>query len=92
MQDLILETNSVKEAIGEIVAGKLSYYKNTLQLDVDENKIYQEVKSEARNSLRIIMANYKPNALKVMCHAHVQLFKRIYKKIVVNEVQLEKIR
>ena len=40
MQQMILETNSVKEAIGTIVADKLAYYKNTLQLDVDENKIY----------------------------------------------------
>lgn len=40
MENLVLETGSVKEAIGEIVAGKLAYYKNTLQLDVDENKIY----------------------------------------------------
>lgn len=46
MQDLILETDSVKEAIANIVAEKLAYYKNTLQLDVDENKIYQEVRKD----------------------------------------------
>ena len=40
MQQMILETDSVKESIGAIVADKLAYYKNTLQLDVDENKIY----------------------------------------------------
>lgn len=38
------------------------------------------------------MANYQPNALRVMCHAHVYLFKRIYDKIVVNEAQLDRIR
>ena len=40
MKRLVLETDSVKEAIGEIVAKKLNYYRNTLQLEVDENKIY----------------------------------------------------
>ena len=38
------------------------------------------------------MANYQPNALRVMCQAHVYLFKRIYDKIVVNEIQLDRIR
>ena len=92
MQQMVLETDSVKEAIGAIVADKLAYYKNTLQLDVDENKIYQEVKNDARKSLNVIMANYQPNALRVMCQAHVYLFKRIYEKIVVNEAQLDRIR
>lgn len=40
MKRMVLETNSVKEAIGEIVASKLAYYKNTLNFSVDENKIY----------------------------------------------------
>ena len=44
MERLVLETASVQEAIGEIVAKKLEYYKNTLQLEIDENAIYQEVK------------------------------------------------
>ena len=44
MKRLVLETDSVKEAIGDIVANKLNYYKNTLQLEVDENKIYQDVR------------------------------------------------
>ena len=30
MQQMILETDSVKESIGAIVADKLAYYKNTL--------------------------------------------------------------
>ena len=30
MQQIILETDSVKESIGTIVADKLAYYKNTL--------------------------------------------------------------
>lgn len=30
IQQIILETDSVKEAIGDIVSTKLSYYKNTL--------------------------------------------------------------
>ena len=30
MQQIILETDSVKESIGAIVADKLAYYKNTL--------------------------------------------------------------
>lgn len=71
MEKVVLATDSVKEAIGDIVATKLAYYKNTLQLDVDENKIYQETLKEASNSLRVIMANYNSNALRVMCHVHV---------------------
>ncbi len=58
MMRIVLETNSVKEAIAEIVADKLSYYKHTLKLDVDENAIYQDVRKEASNSLTVIMANY----------------------------------
>ena len=58
MERLVLETDSVKEAIAEIVATKLAYYKNTLQLDVDEHKIYQEVRKAASTSLNVIMANY----------------------------------
>ena len=63
---IVLETDSVKEAIAEIVAEKLAYYKHTLKLDVDENSIYQDVRKEASSSLSVIMANYQPNALKVM--------------------------
>jgi len=40
MRRMVLETHSVKEAIGEIVAQKLAYYKNTLNFAIDENKIY----------------------------------------------------
>lgn len=58
MQQMVLDTESVKEALGVIVAEKLNYYKNTLQLDVDENKIYQEVRNDAQKSLNVIMANY----------------------------------
>ena len=58
MKRMVLETDSVKEAIGEIVASKLAYYKNTLNFEVDENKIYQEVKQEASNSMDVIMADY----------------------------------
>ena len=85
MQRMILETDSVKEAIGNIVADKLAYYKNTLQLDVDENKIYQEVRQEALKSLNVVMADYQPYALKSLATSLVSLFKRIYTKIIVNE-------
>ena len=88
MKRMVLETNSVKEAIGEIVASKLAYYKNTLNFEVDENKIYQDVKKEASSSMDVIMADYNPGALKTMCHSLTTIFKRIYEKIVVNEKQL----
>lgn len=58
IKKLVLETTSVRDAMAEIVATKLSYYKNSLKLDVDENKIYQDVYKEASNSLWVIMANH----------------------------------
>lgn len=42
--------------------------------------------------MNVIMANYTPNALRVMAHVHTYLFKRIYDKIIVNEHQLDRIR
>jgi len=58
MQRMVLETDSVKEAIAEIVAKKLAYYKQTLNLEVDEHKIYSEVRKEASDSMKVIMADY----------------------------------
>ena len=55
---MVLETDSVKEAIAEIVAKKLAYYKNTLNLEVDEHKIYTDVRNEAIASMKVIMADY----------------------------------
>ena len=81
----MLETDSVKEAIAEIVAKKLAYYKNTLNLEVDEHKIYTDVRNEAIASMKVIMADYQPNAVKTMCQSLTGIFKRIYEKIVLNE-------
>lgn len=58
MMRMVLETDSVKEAIAEIVAKKLQYYKNTLNFEIDESHIYQEVRKEATDSMKIIMADY----------------------------------
>jgi len=58
MQRMVLETDSVKEAMAEIVAKKLAYYKNTLNLEVDEHKIYSDVRKEAVDSMKVIMADY----------------------------------
>lgn len=58
IKKLVLETPAVSEAMATIVATKLDYYKNSLKLDVDENKIYQEVYKEASQSLWVIMANF----------------------------------
>ena len=71
--------------MGDIISSKLAYYKNTLKLDVDENKIYQDVRNEAAGSLRVIMANFNSNALKTICSPLIKIFKRIYSQIIVNE-------
>ena len=47
MRKIILGKDSVKEAIADIVKEKLLYYRNTLQLDMDENKIYIDVEKQA---------------------------------------------
>ena len=47
MKRIILSKDSVKEAIASIVKEKLIYYRNTLQLEMDENKIYTEVEKQA---------------------------------------------
>lgn len=92
MANLILNTTSVKEAMAEIAATKLDYYKNTLKLDADEDKIYKEVESDARQSLGKIMADFRSYALKTICTLTVSVFQRIYSKIVVNEQMLKKLR
>jgi glycerol-3-phosphate O-acyltransferase len=92
MKKILLETTSVKEAMGELIAKKLAYYKNTLKLDVDENNIYKEIRKEASDSIGVIMADFNPTSLKIMATSMVSIFKRIYTKIVVNETQVEKIR
>lgn len=63
MQKLVLGKESVKEAMAEIVKEKLSYYRGTLQMEADENKIYGEVEKDAIKSLNIIMSNYNHKAL-----------------------------
>lgn len=63
MQRLILNKESVKEAMAGIVRDKIQYYRGTLQMDVDESSIYREVEKEAKKSLNTIMANYNHKAL-----------------------------
>ena len=92
MERTVLETNSVREVIGEIVAEKLAYYKHTLKLDVDENAIYQEVRKEATNSLRVIMATYSSYALRSVYQSLSTIFQRIYDKIIINGNQMKKLR
>ena len=55
---MIIDTKSVQEAIRDIVAEKIDYLKHSLQQDVDENKIFQEVRKEAEKSLNEVMANH----------------------------------
>jgi len=40
---LVLGKESVKEAMAAIVKEKLEYYRGTLQMEADENKIYGDV-------------------------------------------------
>ena len=63
MQRLVLNKESVKEAMAAIVRDKIQYYRGTLQMDVDESSIYREVEKEAKNRLNTIMANYNHKAL-----------------------------
>ena len=63
MQRLVLGKESVKEAMAAIVREKLTYYRGTLQMEADENKIYADVEKDAIKSLNTIMANYHHKAL-----------------------------
>jgi hypothetical protein len=45
MKKILLATESVKEAMAQIVAEKLKFYQGTLQLEVSEDKIYREVEA-----------------------------------------------
>ena len=63
MQKLVLGKESVKEAMAAIVREKLEYYRGTLQMDADENKIYGDVEKEAIKNLKTIMANFNHKAL-----------------------------
>jgi len=63
MQRMILNKESVKQAMADIVKEKLSYYRGTLQMDADENKIYGEVEKEAKQVLKTMMSNYSDKAL-----------------------------
>jgi len=65
MRKLILSKDSVKEAVAAIVKEKLLYYRHTLQLDIDENKIYLDVEKQAIKSLDTIMSNYNHRVLSI---------------------------
>lgn len=75
-----------------IVKEKISYYRGTLQMDVDESKIYKDVEKEAKNSLNTIMANYNHKALTWFAKFMKALTQSIYSKIVVNEDALKRVR
>ena len=92
MQRLVLGKESVKEAMAAIVREKISYYRGTLQMYVDESKFYKEVENEAKKSLNTIMANYNHKALTWFAKFMKALTQSIYSKIVVNEEALKRVR
>ena len=75
-----------------IIKEKLSYHRDTLQMDINENKIRKDCEREARRGINSIMANYDQRTGTLMAKFVKQLTQTIYSKIVVNEDSLTKVR
>lgn len=78
--------------MAQIIKERLVYYRHTLQLDVDEDEIYRSVEKDAMQDLDTIMANMSEKALSWFSFILNGIFSRIYKQMVVNENQVERIR
>lgn len=89
MKKILLNTESVKEAMAQIVAEKLKFYQGTLQLEVSEDQIYREVEANAIQSMDTIMSNYSFKALSWFSKIIRVIFTTVYDKIIVNEEHLE---
>lgn len=92
MKALILSKESVKQAIAALVKEKIEYYRGTLFLDADEDKIYREVVKTAQDSMDTIFSNYNHKMLVVFGQIIRKIFTTIYDKIVVNERALKNLR